>query len=276
MKTKSFILAFTGVILITLGLILISAPLLHAQNNEFKIPLSDPNKRGKLKASLNSGSITIKGTARKDILVKYVERDKEEEDDEKTKDGLRRVGGGGLDLEFSEVNNFVKVESGSWSNTLNLEIEVPVGFDLDVHTYNNGNLLISNVQGSLELNNYNGDITALNITGSVVATSYNGELKVTFDKVTEGAPMSYSTFNGEIDVTFPATVKNTLKLKTERGSIYSGFDVEFKSSGPVQKKDAQAGVYKVSIDEWRRGEINGGGAEIVMKTYNGDIFIRKK
>lgn len=279
MKTKSFILGVTGVILITLGLILLSAPLLHAQNNEFKIPLSDPGKRGKLKASLNSGSITVKGTARKDILVKYVERGKDEEDGEegeKSKDGLRRVGGGGLDLEFSEVNNFVKVTSGSWSNTLNLEIEVPAGMDLDVHTYNNGDLLVSNIQGSLELNNYNGNITALNISGSIVATSYNGELKATFDKVTEGAPMSYSTFNGDIDITFPANVKNTLKLKTERGSIYSGFDVEFKSSGPVTKKDDKAGVYKVSIDEWRRGEINGGGAEIVMKNYNGDIFIRKK
>lgn len=263
--------------MITLGLILLSAPLLHAQNNEFKIPLSDPNKKGKIKVHINAGSITIKGTARKDVLVRYVEADKDEEDEhEKSKDGLRRVGGGGLDLEFSESNNTVKIESGSWNNRLDLEIEVPTAVDMDVHTYNDGDLMISNIQGSLELDDYNGSITALSISGSVIATSYNGEIKVTFDKVTEGAPMSYSTFNGDIDVTFPAAIKNSVKVKTERGSIYSGFDVEFKSSGPVQKKDAQAGVYKVSVDEWRRGEINGGGAEVVMKTYNGDIFIRRK
>jgi DUF4097 and DUF4098 domain-containing protein YvlB len=277
MKTKSFILGLAGVLLITLGLILLSAPLLHAQNNEFKIPLSDPNKKGKIKVHINAGSITIKGTARKDVLVRYVEADKDEEDEhEKSKDGLRRVGGGGLDLEFSESNNTVKIESGSWNNRLDLEIEVPTAVDMDVHTYNDGDLMISNIQGSLELDDYNGSITALSISGSVIATSYNGEIKVTFDKVTEGAPMSYSTFNGDIDVTFPAAIKNSVKVKTERGSIYSGFDVEFKSSGPVQKKDAQAGVYKVSVDEWRRGEINGGGAEVVMKTYNGDIFIRRK
>jgi len=276
MKTKSYILGIAGVLLITLGLILLSAPLIHAQGNEFKIPLSDPNKRAKLNVHLNSGSITVKGSARKDILVKYVDNDKDEEKDERSKDGLRRVGGGGLDLEFSEVNNQVKIESGSWNKAVGLEIEVPSGIDLDVHTYNNGDLQISNIQGALELDDYNGDITALNISGSVIATSYNGEIKVTFDKVTEGAPMSYSTFNGEIDITFPANIKNTFKVKTERGSIYSGFDVEFKSSGPVQKKDTRAGVYKVSIDEWRKGEINGGGPEITMKTYNGDLFIRKK
>jgi len=44
----------------------------------------------------------------------------------------------------------------------------------------------------------------------------------------------------------------------------------------VQKKDTKAGVYKVVIDDWKRGEVNGGGAEITMKNYNGDILIRKK
>jgi DUF4097 and DUF4098 domain-containing protein YvlB len=99
---------------------------------------------------------------------------------------------------------------------------------------------------------------------------------VGFDKVTPDTPMSYSTYNGNIDVTFPATLKATLKMKTDRGEIYSGFDVDFKSSGPIEKKDIKSGVYKVTIDEWKRGEINGGGSEITMKNYNGDIYVRRK
>jgi hypothetical protein len=39
--------------------------------NEFTVPLSDPAKKGKLKAQINYGSINVKGTARKDVLVKY-------------------------------------------------------------------------------------------------------------------------------------------------------------------------------------------------------------
>ena len=46
-------------------------------------------------------------------------------------------------------------------------------------------------------------------------------------------------------------------------------------SGPVQKKDSKSGTYKVVIDEWVKGDING-GAEFSMKNYNGDIIIRKK
>ncbi len=261
--------------------------------NDFIIPLSDPAKRGKLKAHLNYGSITVKGTARKDVLVRYSQEedsdrdhdDDDDDDNDKQKDknkstssreGLRRIGGGGLELEASENANMVKVSSGSWNVKTNLEIEVPSGMDLTVSTYNDGDLMITNIQGEVELTNYNGEITALNVSGSVVATTYNGDIKVTFDKVTEGKPMSYSTYNGDLDLTFPATTKATFKMKTESGDIYTGFDMNITSSGPVKQQDPKSGAFKLKIDEWKRGDINGGGAEITMKNYHGDLYIRKR
>lgn len=286
MKKQILILSLT---LITLGLILISSSISSAQNaNEFAVPLSDPSKRAKLKAHLNYGSITVKGTGRKDVLVKYLSEEEECEDCDddnhdnepnerkNSRDGLKKIGGGGMDLEVVEANNFVKVQSDSWNHKLDLEIEVPSGIDLEVHTYNDGDLMISNIQGDLELTNYNGEITALNISGAVVATTYNGEIKVTFDKVTEGTPMSFSTYNGDIDLTFPSTLKASLKMKTEQGEIYTGFDVKLSTTGPVKVSDTRSNYTKIKIDDWKRGDINGGGAEIVMKNYNGDILIRKK
>jgi hypothetical protein len=270
---------YVGLLLVTLGLLLITTSITKAQSsNEFTIPLTDAAKRGKLKAHLNKGSITVKGTARKDVLVKYQSEEDDDDHDRKNKstDGLKRVSGGGMDLEASENNNYVKIQSGSWNNGLNLEIEVPSGFDLEVHTYNDGDLMITNIQGELELSNYNGEITALNISGSVVATTYNGEIKVTFDKVTEGTPMSYSTYNGDIDLTLPAATKASFKMKTEQGEIYTGFEMNITKSGPVTMKDTKSGSYKVKIDDWRKGDINGGGPEFTCKNYNGDIYIRKK
>jgi hypothetical protein len=248
--------------------------------NEFTIPLSDPAKRGFLKAHLNYGSITIKGTARKDVLVKY--SSEEDEDDDRgrrhkneSKDGLKRIGGGGLELSASENNNSVKVGSDSWGAKTNLEIEVPAGMDMKVSTYNDGDLVVTNVQGELELTNYNGPITAVNISGSVVATTYNGDVKATFDKVTDGTPMSFSTYNGDVDLAFPTAVKATFKMKTEQGEIYTGFDMNIVSSGPIKQQDKNGG-YKLKIDEWKRGDVNGGGAEITARSQNGDIYIRKK
>lgn len=261
--------------LITLVLFLTTFTAFSQTESEFSVPLSEPGKRGKLKAHINYGSVTVKGTARKDILVKYSAAQDDGDEKGKTKDGLKRIGGGGMDLEVVENGNTITVHSGSWNNKLNLEVEVPANMDLEAKTHNDGNLVVENIQGAIELTNHNGEIKALNISGSVVATTYNGEIEVTFNKATEGTPMSFTTYNGDINVTFPSALKASLKMKTEQGDIYSDFDVDFKATAPIQKKDVKAGVYKVVIDEWKRGDINGGGPEITLKNYNGDIFVRK-
>jgi len=257
------------------------------------VPLSDPGKRAKLKTHINHGSITVKGTARKDVLIKYTwgdnddddpknkndneDHDDDDDDDKKSsREGLKKIGGGGMDLEVTENNNQVSVKSNSWSHRVNLELEVPTGADMELHTYNGGDIMVTNIQGELALSNYNGEITALNISGSVVASTYNGQIKATFDRVTDGSPMSYSTYNGDIDLTFPSALKATLKMKTEQGEIFTGFDVNITSRGPVQMKDTKSGVYKVIIDDWKTGNVNGGGPEFTMKNYHGDILIRKK
>jgi DUF4097 and DUF4098 domain-containing protein YvlB len=290
MKKQILILSLT---LITIGLILITSSISSAQTpNEFTVPLSDPSKRARVKAHLNYGSITIKGTGRKDVLIRYKSAEdgdcedcddndndndnRHHNDDNKSKAGLKKIGGGGMDLEVTENANYVKVHSDSWNHKINLEIEVPSAVDLEVQTYNDGDLIITNIQGEAALTNYNGEITALNISGSVIATTYNGEIKVTFDKVTENTPMSFSTYNGDIDLTLPASLKASLKMKTEQGEILTDFDVKMASSGPVPVTETKQGYYKVKVDDWKRGTVNGGGAEFTLKNYNGDILLRKK
>ena len=254
----------------------------HAQStNEFTVPLSEPSKRGKLKVSLNSGSITVKGTSRKDILIRYSTPETKQENarpvkEDDSRSRLKRMDAGGLDIEVTEHQNNVQVESGSWTKPVNIEVEIPSGFDVFLHTYNNGFLMVSHVQGAVELENFNGKITALNVSGSVVASTYNGDIKVSFDKATPNTPMSFSTYNGDIDITLPADYKASLKARSERGSIYSAFDIQFKSTGPVQKQEKKGDVYKVVVDEWKLGDINGGGPELTLQNYNGDLILRNK
>lgn len=271
---------FVAVLLIATGLLLMGKSLAVAQNKgEFAVPLTDPNKRAKVKVHLNSGSVTVKGTARKDVLITYEGKsddNDDDDDDDGNKQGLRKISGGTLDIEATQNENYVVVKSDSWNNEINVVVEVPMSVDLQVQTYNNGDLMVRSIQGVVEMTNYNGEISAENISGSVVATTYNGEIKVSFDKVTENTPMSFSTYNGDIDLTFPATFKASLKMKTEQGDIYTGFDVNLMKSSPVEKKDTKAGTYKVVINEWMKGDINGGGPEITVKNYNGDIYVRKK
>lgn len=248
----------------------------YAQDSgELPVPLSDPSKRGKLIVDIHYGGVTVKGTARKDVLVKYASNE-EDATGRSEKDGLKRISSGTIELEASENNNVVKVESSSWNKKTNVIVEVPIGFDVKASSYNDGDIVISNIEGEVEITTYNGEVTAENISGSVVASTYNGEVKISFNKLKEGVPMSFSTYNGDIDLTIPAASKATFKMKTQSGEILSAFDMKMIESGPVQKKDTKSGTYKVVVDEWVKGEVNGGGPEISMRNYNGDVIIRKK
>ncbi|MEO1053312.1 MAG: hypothetical protein AAFX87_21950 [Bacteroidota bacterium] len=241
-------------------------------SGEITVPLSSPGKRGKLKVDIKRGSITVKGTNRSDILVKYVSEVKNSSGS-KSKEGLKRISAGTIDLEVREEDNYVRVDSDSHNKGVSLDIEVPKDFDLHVETYNNGFIYVSDVSGEVVADNYNGKITLLNISGAAVADTYNGQIKVTFDQVKAGVPMAFTNYNGNVDITFPASVKASLKMKTQR-EVYTGFDIDLKNQQVESRR--REGSYRVKIGEWVVGNINGGGAEIMMKSYNGDIYVRKK
>ena len=65
-------------------------------------------------------------------------------------------------------------------------------------------------------------------------------------------------------------------MKTKQGEIYSGFDAQIQKASPVAKSESKTGIYKVTLDDWVKAEVNGGGPEISVQTYNGDIYLRKK
>lgn len=245
-------------------------------SQEFSVPLSRTGERAKIKVDIKKGPVTVKGTARQDILVRYKDLDNPEPKMEDAGDGLKRISGGQAGLEVVEKNNQVYIESESWTRGLELYVEVPQKADLDLNAYNQGVITVENVDGELVVQSFNGSITAENISGSLVANTYNGPIKVTFNSVKPDTPLAFTTFNGNVDVTFPAGLKASFKLKTERGEIYTGFDMKLSAPEVKSSQEKEGGFKKTVVAGWITGSVNGGGPEISMKNYNGDIYIRKK
>ncbi len=245
------------------------------QFDELKIPLSNPNSRGRLDVELHKGPITVKGVSRTDVLIRYKNMDKADTQIQEQSNGLKKLSGGTIDMEVTERENRVEVRSDSWVQGTILYIEVPKDFDLKLYTYNDGDILIENVNGEIEAESYNGKIDALHISGSMIANTYNGPIVATFDQLNPESPLAFSTYNGKVDISLPSSVKANLKLKSDQGDIYTGFDVavQKETTKPMQEKGGE--VYKVKIEEWIKGAINGGGPEIMIKNYHGDIYVRK-
>ncbi|NIJ54055.1 DUF4097 family beta strand repeat-containing protein [Dyadobacter arcticus] len=243
------------------------------------IPLTDPAKPGTLNVGLIAGSIHITGTTGNQVIIDASAKNEEKKDkpSDAQAGGMKRIspGNAALDITVTEQNNTVKVNSRASMNAVNLNIKVPQKFTLVVSTINEGDITVENVDGELEIKNVNGDIKLTNVSGSAVANTINGTLKAVFKTVNTTSPMAFSTLNGNVDITLPGTAKFDVKIKSDRGEIYSDFDVDVDKSQPQATRSAKDGMYKVSIEDWVKGKVNGGGGEIMMKNMNGNIYVRK-
>ena len=110
----------------------------------------------------------------------------------------------------------------------------------------------------------------------------NGRVTATVRQVNAQKPMAFTSLNGEVDVTLPASLKANLKLRSDQGDVYTDFDVQTTSPPPVsaappsRSRDRDTrGKYKLRVDRAIYGTVNGGGQEIELRTFNGDVFLRK-
>lgn len=250
----------------------------QAQNDnkqQMVVPLSSPGKSCKVKVHALNGSIRVTTYEGKDVVVE-VESDKREDDGGSSGGGgMRRIGGGGAEVTAKEDDNTVNIDAGL-SHVKLISIKVPANTnELEASTVNDGNITIKDVSGQIEINNVNGWIHCDGASGSVVANTVNGDVIVDFKTVNPQAAMAFSTLNGKVDVTFPATLKARLKLKAEQGDIFSDFDVAIEKGQPKGEKTGDGHMFKIAIDDWVYGTVGGGGPEIMMKTFNGSVYVRK-
>ncbi|GGG03860.1 DUF4097 family beta strand repeat-containing protein [Pontibacter amylolyticus] len=243
---------------------------------EITVPLTKPNNTGSLEISLVTGSISVTGTKGKEVVIKASageSRAKERED----AGGLKRIPNTNLGLTVTEQNNQVHVSTEAVNRKVNLEIQVPQNFSLRLATVNGGDLTVSNVNGNLELANVNGSILLENVSGNAVANTTNGNVKANILRWDGKSPMAFSTLNGNVDITLPANSKFNTKLRSDRGEVYTDFEMTREASQAQVKTGTrnEKGIYRVSTADFITGKVNGGGPEILIKNMNGNIYLRK-
>ncbi|MBN2732208.1 MAG: DUF4097 family beta strand repeat protein [Balneolaceae bacterium] len=241
------------------------------------VPLSNPGEPGKLELGVVRGTINVSGYDGNEVLINYTGGPEKGNSQNVTKDGLRRITNNSVGFEVEEDENVVEIGSVSPMHDISFDISVPRNFSLELSSVHGGGITIENVSGDLEVSNVNGEITLINISGAAVANTVNGDIKATFNRVSADKPMAFSNLNGDIDVTLPANAKVSAKMKSEWGEIYTDFDMNInRSDEGAVNTSSDSDTYKVSVNNWIYGDINGGGPEYLFKSMRGDIYIRKK
>ncbi|HVT61424.1 MAG TPA: DUF4097 family beta strand repeat-containing protein [Thermoanaerobaculia bacterium] len=247
---------------------------------KISIPLSDPGRPAVVKVSLVQGGVTVEGYGGKEVVIEAAgpaEREGHSRGKHgKSTQGMRRIPNTDLGLTAEEENNVVRVETKSYARPVDLKILVPVNTSLHLSTVNSGDIKVTGVAGELELANVNGGIVAKDVSGSVVAHTTNGDLKIAFTRLDKTKTMAFSTLNGDVDVTFPADLKANIRLRSDRGEIYSDFELATSArSTPTAKESTHGRKRRIEMDQEMQGTIGGGGPELRFQTFNGDIYLRK-
>ena len=213
--------------------ILVVSGFLYAQEkaaDKATVPFSNPNEPGLVKAGVQNGSITVTGYNGKEVVVEARVREKliteeERERNEKAR-GLKLVQVDTTGLRVMEDDNVMRISVSSSKQTVDISIRVPYTTSVSISAHENGDVRVENVSGEIEVSNHAGNIDLAGISGAVVAHAYEGEIKAVFKSVSPDLPMSFTSWQGDIDVTLPSAAKANLKMKSGQGEVYTDFDLQ--------------------------------------------------
>ena len=243
-----------------------------SQSEQLVINITQTSLPGQLTFENPKGSIKVTGYDGEVILVTGTLRFREAE--KIVNNGMKRIDQNALDISAEVNGNNVTLQCRTIGKTVDFDIKVPRNFSLKLKSLDNGIVEIFNINGEIEVEDANGDITLENISGSAVLSSVYGKISAVFREVNPNSPMMFTSFEGDITLTFPTAINARLKMKSEKGEILSDFDIKPVKRQSVVTRVENSRIY--SLEDWVVGSINTEGPEYIIKNYNGDIYLRKK
>jgi hypothetical protein len=66
-------------------------------------------------------------------------------------------------------------------------------------------------------------------------------------------------------------------MRSDRGEIFTDFDVQMRPTTPAgsQRTRRSDGRIRIDVNQSIQGSVNGGGPEFELRTFNGNIYVRK-
>jgi|Deesub1362B_J571_1020462.scaffolds.fasta_scaffold00387_15 DUF4097 and DUF4098 domain-containing protein YvlB len=165
-----------------------------------------------------------------------------------------RTVSGNITIDEAKKEIYCKAVSGD----LNLQ---NIKGDIDVRTVS-GNIHLINIKGSIEADSVSGDIEirdasevkklkAKAVSGSII---YQGKIQL-------DGEYDFNSHSGDIHLEIPSDSAFDLEASTFSGKIKSEFEITI--SGEISRRKI-------------RGSVNGGGADVNISTFSGNIILKKK
>ena len=176
------------------------------------------------------------------------------------------------DVTLDPIGGTVKV------NSVSGEVEVHGAAGADV-TVVSGDLTLENIQGDAYLKTVSGNLQATKVRGSLELESVSGDIDL--KDVAEARNVTGKTVSGNITYVGTVVPGGNYELKSHSGNVElripaaSAFDFEASTFSGVIDSDFEIEVSgKISPREIR-GTVNKGGARVRLKSFSGNIDLKK-
>ncbi|HUU52241.1 MAG TPA: DUF4097 family beta strand repeat-containing protein [Candidatus Heimdallarchaeota archaeon] len=175
---------------------------------------------------------------------------------------LEKIGGA---LKGKTVSGNVTVmgaAKGAYCKSVSGDVKVDdVNGDAELYTVS-GTIEAGSVKGSITAENTSGDVKLIDVTDAKVikAKTLSGDVDYVGVIYSDGS-YNFKSHSGDVLLTVPSDAAFDLEAKTFSGSIESDFEITL--TGKISKKEL-------------KGSVNGGGATLEVKTFSGDVHMKKK
>ena len=137
-------------------------------------------------------------------------------------------------------------------------VKVPAGVKFSGSTVN-GAMTVKGLRSDVNATNVNGNIK-LETTGLAKATTVNGSIEAVMGAANWNDSLNFSTVNGSIDLTMPASTNADVHASTVSGSLQSDFQLTVNGTFEPRNMNARIGA---------------GGRALKLSTVNGAITLHQ-
>lgn len=230
----------------------------------------DPSRPGLLQAGVRWGEIEVRGNDAAEVRVEpKIEVDANIAARLTNEEIRERV-----PIQLVARDNVIEVVVNSTLDgfySVDLEIWVPRGTSLGLEVRDGGNITVDDVGGEVEISNRNGSVELTGLAGAAVVHARNGSIRAGFDSIAQDLPMSFSSLNGSVDVTFPEPPSADVKIRYNRGGVESDFSIVSRANDVVADTAGLDGRATRLLE----GRIGDGGPRYYFHTANGTVYLRQ-
>lgn len=209
---------------------------------------------GTVRLKTFSGRVNITGSGAGQVVIKAVRRATRERLDD-------------IKLEITQNGNVIEIDANHRiverhnDNVVetDFDIQVPTVVKLDLRTFS-APVTAANVSGDLVVDGFSSDVRLTEVAGPIRVKTFSGGVTIQARSWTDGNDLNVDTFSGDVTLRLPDTARGDITFDSFSGSFNSDLPVTLTSSS---KRNF-------------RGSLNGGGnTDLRLKTFSGDVSIRR-